>query len=254
MEQVGRALIVRRIVVVAMTLALLGTSLGAGGLIAASQSWWPFASNVAVLCVDNDGGATDAPCANPTAFTTIQAAVNAAVAGDEVRVAAGNYGAITIDKSLTVRGGYVGGPGGWSTASSSNIVALDGNISINSGITLTMGDFFTLNGLASVTNGTLDNTGTLTKLGVGAAQFSTAFNNSGTVNVTGGTLLLGPGISSGLFNVSAGAALEMCNCFGHTFGPASTITGAGTFRVSGSAHIVNGTLSVQNLNLVGGTL
>ena len=38
----------------------------------------PDAPNGSVFCVDDDGGATSSPCTNATAYTTIQAAVNAA--------------------------------------------------------------------------------------------------------------------------------------------------------------------------------
>src|SRR5437764_744668 len=40
-----------------------------------------------VLYVSGSGGATGAPCVNPTAYTTIQAAIDAATDGDEVRIA-----------------------------------------------------------------------------------------------------------------------------------------------------------------------
>ena len=243
-NQGRRALLLRALIVLGVPLITLGALLIVPILSAAP--------NFQVLCVDDNGGATDAPCANPTAFTTIQAAVNAAAGGDEIRVAAGSYGATTFDKNLTVRGGYAGGPGGWSTPSPSNVVALVGNISIDSGVTLTSGDFLTLGNVAFVSGGTFNNIGTLTKQGISATRIASLFNNSDTVNVETDTLQLGFGNSTGAFNISAGATLEMCNCFGHTFGPASTITGAGTFLVSGPQHVVSGTLAVDNITLVGG--
>ncbi len=96
----------------------------------------PFAARPAyaaggIHCVDDDGGATNAPCTNATAYTNTQAAVDAATEGDEIRVASGVYtdvytrprndfwaiGVVTqvvyISQTVTLRGGYT--PTNWTT-------------------------------------------------------------------------------------------------------------------------------------------
>jgi predicted outer membrane repeat protein len=65
-----------------------------------------------VLCVNAAGGSTTAPCINTTEYTTIQAAVNAARNGDQIRIARGTYtssnaSVVTIwQKSISLVGGF----------------------------------------------------------------------------------------------------------------------------------------------------
>src|SRR5207249_2852334 len=78
------------------------------------------------------------------------------------------------------------------------------------------------------------------------------FSNSGTVNIQAGRLQFGNGSSSGTFNVSAGATMQLCNCFAHIFGPTSVITGAGALEVApGNASVVSGTFSLPTLIAAG---
>ena len=76
---------------------------GTGKLLSAKESL-----TISVLCVNDGGGSTGGSCLNATAFTSITSAVAAASPGDEIRVAAGDYIAPTLDKALTLRGGFVG--------------------------------------------------------------------------------------------------------------------------------------------------
>lgn len=78
-----------------------------------------------ILCVQSPAQATSAPCANATSFSTVQAAVDAAASGDEIRIAIGSYqgssgSVVSVPgalMSLTVTGGFTGGSGGvgWTT-------------------------------------------------------------------------------------------------------------------------------------------
>ena len=66
--------------------------------------------------------------------------------------------------------------------------------------------------------------------------------------------MFGNGTSSGSFNISSGAVIELCNCFGHSFLPSSSITGAGTLRNNGSSTTtIQGSMSVPVLEIFGGT-
>ena len=91
-----------------------------------------------------------------------------------------------------------------------------------------------------------NNLGTLTKASAGDTTLATVFNNSGLVQVQNGRLVFGSGTSSGTYNVSAGAVLFLCNCFPHTFGPSSSITGAGTLDVEGPSNVVSGSYFTQS--------
>ncbi|HET9493032.1 MAG TPA: S-layer homology domain-containing protein [Chloroflexia bacterium] len=143
-----------------ITLLLLVAGLSVPRLWAASgpsAALPPPAPDVQVLCVDDDGGATDAPCANPTAFTGIMAAVDAAVSGDEVRIAAGTYtgtgaAVVTLTETLTLTGGYPGGAGGWATPGDHTLTVIDGEnaragASVGtSGLTIVMQNLTVVNG------------------------------------------------------------------------------------------------------------
>ncbi|MBP7866832.1 MAG: right-handed parallel beta-helix repeat-containing protein [Acidobacteria bacterium] len=64
----------------------------------------------AVVCVDDDNatGVADGSALHP--YPTLQAAVDAASAGDEIRAAAGAYARVEVrSKALRLRGGYAGG-------------------------------------------------------------------------------------------------------------------------------------------------
>jgi hypothetical protein len=82
-----------------------------------------------ILCVNKGGGATTAPCVNTTAYTTIQAAVDAASADDEIRLAAGTYSGVgssdvNINTALTISGGYTSS--NWSNPTATTDTVIDG--------------------------------------------------------------------------------------------------------------------------------
>src|SRR5579883_2880918 len=102
---------------------------------------------------------------------------------------------------------------------------------------------------------TFANAGTFNKTGgTATATFSEdAFNNSGTVNVQSGTLSLAGGASSGAFVIGSGTTLDF-HTGTHTLGSGSSVSGAGTFSVSGGTVNVNGSYTVTgNHSFTGGT-
>ena len=332
-----------------------------------------------ILCVDDSGGATASPCANPTAFTRIQDAVNNASTGDEIRIAAGTYvtgtgtTVVNIDKAVSLTGGFPGAAD-WTTLGDENQTVIDGqgvregitvgtnsitvvaqNLTvINGGIVMNQCSCTTLNndmpvrtrtlnhvigtigGSAPITvtnaftwtggietgaghtdllaggqlnisgaiiasagrvinnfgianwsgnssgitlnsaalnnqagavftitgsnqgvgdNGSaFNNFGTIIKTSAGDTNLLTFFSNSGQVQIHNGRLVFGLGSSTGTFDVSPGAVLDVCNCFTHIFQPSSAIIGAGTLQIEGGPAIISGTFTLPVVNVVGGTV
>ena len=105
-----------------------------------------------------------------------------------------------------------------------------------------------------------NNTGTYDKQSntVTTSEVFVAFNNSGTVNVNAGTLLLGGGTSTGSFNIAAGAKLEFRN--GASTLDNATTSGEGTLQLStdnigGDAVLtINGGSHTSKLLIGGSTL
>lgn len=93
---------------------------------------------------------------------------------------------------------------------------------------------------------------------VTTGDIGVAFNNSGTVNVNAGTMLLAGGSSSGSFNIAAGATLEFRN--GASTLDHATTGGAGTLKlgtdnVGGDAVLtINGGIHTGKLLISGSTL
>lgn len=222
---------------------------------------------VSVLCVDDSGGPTGAPCSNATAYTSIQAAVSAASAGNEIRVASGSYGDTTFDKNLTLGGGYAGGAGGYGTPSSSNIASLAGQIRFSGSPTVTVG----LQGFLTWSSGTFQGyfaTGVVyvspgavfTMQGSSMLLIeSVIFNNSGTIAWGGtGDLRYRFGTvnnqSGGLFDIRSDATMLIYGGDGgadFTNLPGATVrksAGTGTSTIGagqGPTFVNNGTVEVQ---------
>lgn len=85
--------------------------------------------------------------------------------------------------------------------------------------------------------GLIDNRGLFVRDTTGSTQVLTAFRNSGTLNVAGGTLeLWGGGVNSGARNVAQGAILHYFGNFTHLAG--STLAGGGSTIWQGGVHTI----------------
>jgi uncharacterized repeat protein (TIGR01451 family) len=80
------------------------------------------------------------------------------------------------------------------------------------------------------------------------------FNNSGTLDVQSGTLLLGSGgTSTGVFNATAAGTILVSSVY--TLGTGATLTGSGNFQLSaGQLAVIATGVAVNHLTLTGGTL
>jgi hypothetical protein len=196
---------------------------------------------VAILCVATFGGVQGAPCANPTPYPNVQAAIDAANDGDEIRIANGTYtgsgsAVASSNKSLTISGGYVGAPGGWTTMGSVTNTFLNGQNARAS---------FEVQGSVAITLQNL------------YAQNGPLLNNSGTINVSTRTLFIQSSASStvnGAYNVSSGAALEFFSSVS-TVSAGTTVSGPGTVRISQFSNVTfAGSFTAQNIELTAGTI
>ena len=78
-------------------------------------------------------------------------------------------------------------------------------------------------------------------------------NNTGTVNVSAGTLGLDAGgTHTGSFAIAAGSTLRLGGT--HSFGAASSIAGFGTADITNGSSTVSGTLTVNTVRVTGGSL
>ncbi|MGH9456052.1 MAG: beta strand repeat-containing protein, partial [Thermoanaerobaculia bacterium] len=98
---------------------------------------------------------------------------------------------------------------------------------------------------------------TFTRSGIGTTSFQNGalFNNSGTVNVTGGSLSLRDGASTGPFSVGTGATLAFL-AGTHTLGAGASFTGTGTVALSGATLSIDApvTTAATNFAFSSGTL
>jgi len=187
-------------------------------------------------------------------------------------------GTLTANSGMTISGTdpkAIDGGGVTNPAGQTAVIDGTGSISIRDGGTFTnagtvddqadlvinahpgSGLFFA----CSANGGTIDNTGVFTKSGGAGTTViacpTLAFNNSGTVNVTSGTLSLqGGGASTGPFTVAGGSTLDFgAGGYGvgtYALDAGSSVTGAGTGSFSGAtvtftsgATYTTGTTSVS---------
>ncbi len=100
-----------------------------------------------------------------------------------------------------------------------------------------------------------NNAGTFNRSGPGTTTIDTPFNNAGTVNVHGGTLLLRGGASSGIFNIDAGGTLFWPGGYSYSLNAGSSISGSGTLALNGGTLTGTGDLTVTGgINWTGGTM
>lgn len=105
------------------------------------------------LVVDDDGMAVAGNCNSTTVtpYTTVSAAVTAAVAGDTVKVCPGTYAeSVLVDKALTVKGAKAGSNPGGRTFAGPNESTVDGSTPGSAAFTVNAADV-TIDGF-SVTN------------------------------------------------------------------------------------------------------
>lgn len=116
----------------------------------------------------------------------------------------------------------------WSgNTGANNTISLAGTSVFNN--TESFSDANTFN--STMTGGTFNNSGTFDKQSATTTTVSTVFNNTGTVNVNAGTMLMqAGGADSGQFNIADGAKLEFRNG-AHTLNNVTT-SGAGTLQIS----------------------
>ncbi|HST04143.1 MAG TPA: hypothetical protein VLQ48_05340 [Chloroflexia bacterium] len=232
-----------------------------------------------VLCVDDSGGSTGAPCANPTAFTSIQDGIVAASPGDEVRVAAGTYVAstgtsvVSLDRAITLTGGYPGGPSGWTTPGNENQTVIDGqnaregidynqpspmtvqNLTIvNGGIILDLSATVT-NNLPVVTRALTQTAGTIAGTAPITVTSNFAWGGSGfpTQEGSGHTILL----AGGVLTMASGTVVAHGTRVIDNFGTA-TWSSSGDFNMFSSSATFNNRASatfdiLNNQTVVGGT-
>ena len=106
---------------------------------------------------------------------------------------------------------------------------------------------------------TFNNSGTLTHVGAGQTQLYWVLNNTGTLDVSAGTLTVRDG--GGTPAASTGASYSITGTFEVAAGPdfnvaAGNLSGTGTIKVSGGSMTLgtSSTSTLPNLNIVGGTL
>jgi hypothetical protein len=170
-------------------------------------------------------------------------------------------GSLTISGALTktLTGGRDMNAGNttWTgnTGNGNNVIGLSsGGIFTNTG-TFTDSNAFD----SSMTGGTFANSSTFNKQSATTTSMASVFNNTGTVNVNAGTMLMnGGGTDSGVFNIADGAKLEFRNG-AHTLNNVTT-SGLGTFQIStenvgaDASVVLNGGTHTSAFLLSGSTL
>jgi hypothetical protein len=182
-----------------------------------------------VWCVQHDEGPTGDPCSNPAAFATVQEAVDAASAGDEIRIAAGIHvgapGAAAVaivDEPILLTGGYPGGASGWSLPTgASTSTQLDGEsvreaVQIDGAIEVGLRNLLVTRGGVRAATGAVLVADYPLELGDGASQgrflVSSVMRLAGPHALLDGTVVEGPGhvlLDGRSLDVPEGAIVEV---------------------------------------------
>lgn len=121
----------------------------------------------------------------------------------------------------------------WSgnTGANNNAIGISGASAFNNTGTFTDSNTFDSAINVGGGGGSFNNNGTFNKQSNTTTSIGVAFNNTGTVNVNAGTMLMnGGGTDGGVFNIADGAKLEFRNG-SHTLNNVTT-SGLGTFQIS----------------------
>ncbi len=149
-------------------------------------------------------------------------------------------GTTQFDAALSISNNGTKGILGSRTVSLNGTTTWSGNTASNNG-TISLASTATLNNAGSfsdtnafnstVTGGTFNNSGSFSKQSNTTTTISSVFNNTGSVNVNAGTMLMqSGGTSTGTYNLAAGTVIEFRNG-DHTLNNVTT-SGAGTLQIS----------------------
>ena len=173
----------------------------------------------------------------------------------------------TFSGSLTISGALTKTLTGGRDMNAGNTTWTGNTGNDNNAVGLSIGSVFTNTGTftdsnafdSSMSNGTFANSGIFNKQSATTTSMSSAFSNTGTVNVNAGTMLMnGGGTDSGVFNIANGAKLEFRNG-AHTLNNVTT-SGPGTFQIStenvgaDASVVLNGGTHTSVFLLSGSTL
>ncbi len=160
-----------------------------------------------------------------------------------------NGGTVTVSNGLTANTNFT------------NNGAFDwqgGSLTIGSGATFTNSSGATA---SLTTNGTMTGSGVFANAGTftytnstgNEGYFDSTFNNTGTLHVTQGVLLMNnAGTSSAIFNVDSGATLQFVNATYDITGAGAAWNGSGLYQITGFGTVsldATASLSVQNAEL-----
>lgn len=154
--------------------------------------------------------------------------------GTGTLVASGTLDISGLDHGLSARTLSNAGSATWSEG---NIIFSSGATFNNSG-TLENNFAGTMQ-TSGINSGVFNNTGLFVKSDTGTTSINPIFLNGGTTRVSQGTLALaGGGSATGRFEILAGARLR--TLLDYSYGPASTLTGAGIVEFAGGNNTVAG--------------